>query len=178
MKFTLGEPAAGARNATPPYDEAVSRTADLARKIADIVTHRGLSVGAAESLTGGALSSALAAAPDASRWFHGGVVAYSAQVNQEVLGVRPGPVVTARCAEEMARGVARLLMVDVAVSRTGVGGPDPEEGEEPGTVYVGIVTPGGGVTTHRLELDGSPAEVVEEATEQALDLLLTTLDRG
>lgn len=153
----------------------MSRTTDLAQQIADIVTARELSVGVAESLTGGALSSALAAAPDASRWYHGCVVAYSSLVKQEVLGVSPGPVVTGRCADEMAHGAARVLQTDVALSTTGVGGPDPEEGEEPGTVYVGVATLGA-VTSHRLELDGSPEEVVERATAEALTLLLHALE--
>ena len=50
------------------------------------------------------------------------------------LGVDPGPVVTALAARQMAGGVARLLGADVAISVTGVGGPDEEEGQPPGTV--------------------------------------------
>lgn len=69
----------------------------------------GLTVGAAESLTGGMVSSLLAKAPDAGRWFRGGVVAYSPEVKQAVLGVAPGPVVTATCARQMARGAAKAL---------------------------------------------------------------------
>lgn len=129
---------------------------------------------AAESLTGGAVSSALAAAPQASDWYHGCVVAYSPRVKFDVLGVTPGPLVTDRCADELAHGAARVLEADAAVSTTGVGGPDPEEGEDPGTVYVGVVVPSGS-STHRLELDGSPGEVVELATQHALRLLLDAL---
>ena len=80
-----------------------------------------------------------------------------------------------RCADELAQGAVRVLQVDAAVATTGVGGPDSQEGEEPGTVYVGVIVPGGG-GCHRLELDGSPDEVVEQATERALDLLLEALE--
>lgn len=153
----------------------MTRIADLAEKIAEIATARDLSVGAAESLTGGAVSSALAAAPDASEWYHGCVVAYSPRVKQHLLAVTPGPVVTERCAHELAHGAARVLEVDAAVATTGVGGPDPEEGEGPGTVYVGVVVPGG-ASCHRLELDGSPEEVVEQATAKALALLLDAIE--
>jgi nicotinamide-nucleotide amidase len=52
----------------------------------------------------------------------------------------PGPVVTAECAEQMARGVARLTDSDLGLSATGVGGPDPEEGHPPGTVFLGLST--------------------------------------
>ena len=51
-----------------------------------------------------------------------------------MLGVESGPVVTEAAALQMARGVARLFGADVALSVTGVGGPDPEEGKPPGTV--------------------------------------------
>lgn len=153
----------------------MTRSADLAARISELADARGLRVAAAESLTGGAVSSALAAAPGASDWYQGCVVAYTPQVKQHVLGVTPGPLVCDRCAEELARGAARVLEADAAVSTTGVGGPDPEEGEEPGTVYVGVVAPAG-LSTHRVELDGDPSEVVERATEEALRLLLAALE--
>ncbi|GGK70803.1 CinA family protein [Ornithinimicrobium pekingense] len=151
-----------------------TKSADLAEQIGRLATDRGLSVAAAESLTGGAVSSALAAAPEASTWYHGCVVAYSPRVKFDLLGVTPGPLVTDRCADELARGAARVLEADATVSTTGVGGPDQEEGEEPGTLYVGVTVPGG-TRTFRVELDGDPAEVVERATEHALELLLDGL---
>lgn len=155
----------------------MTRITDLAEQIAELAGSRGVWIAAAESLTGGAVSSALAAAPGASDWYHGGVVAYSPRVKQHLLGVTPGPVVTAQCADELARGAARVLEADAAVSTTGVGGPDPEEGEEPGTVYLGVVAPGY-ADCRRLELEGSPDEVVEQATEKALELLIEALERG
>jgi nicotinamide-nucleotide amidase len=60
-------------------------------------------------------------------------------------------------------------------STTGVGGPGEEEGQAPGTVYIGMVV-NGRATCERLRLDGSPAEVVERATEEALRLLLSALE--
>lgn len=64
-----------------------------------------VTIAVAESLTGGQLSSALAAVPEATDWFRGGLVAYAPEVKFDALGVTPGPVVTARCAEEMATGI-------------------------------------------------------------------------
>ncbi|RIK14434.1 MAG: CinA family protein [Acidobacteria bacterium] len=152
----------------------MSRSQELAEKVGQRAQRAGLTVATAESLTGGAVATALAAAPEASEWFHGAVVAYSPRVKQDVLGVTPGPVVTERCAREMVRGAARVLEVDAAVATTGVGGPDEEEGEPPGTVYVAVVGPAG-ESCHRLALPGSPPEVVELATERALELLLGSL---
>src|SRR4051794_27308993 len=120
---------------------------------------------------GGAVSSALAAGPEAANWYAGALVAYSPEVKYDVLGVTPGPLICERCALEMADGATRVLAADVAVSTTGVGGPESEEGHPPGTVFVGI-TMREDARAHRLQIDGDPAEVVEVSTEQTLGILL------
>ena len=91
--------------------------------IAEAAQRLGVTVGVAESLTGGLLTARLAEAPEASTWLRGGVVAYRAEVKYDVLGVDPGPVVTASAARQMACGVARLLGADVGISVTGWGAP-------------------------------------------------------
>ena len=142
--------------------------------IAQLAKDHGFSVGAAESLTGGAVSSALAMGPGAADWYHGCVVSYSPTVKYDVLGVTPGPLVTERCAVEMVTGAAKVLEVDAAVSTTGAGGPGPEEGKPAGTVHVGLYVRGE-VYSRELRLDGDPGEVVERATEVALGLLLEAM---
>ena len=142
--------------------------------IAELARSAGLTVGAAESLTGGAVSSALARGPGAADWYRGCLVSYGEQVKYDVLGVTPGPLVSERCAAEMVRGAADLLGVDAALAATGAGGPWDEEGQPAGTVYVGVWVRGQ-VTCHRLALDGDPGEIVEGATEQALELLVDAL---
>ncbi|MFC0623619.1 CinA family protein [Kribbella deserti] len=146
----------------------------LATAIATRVLKSGQTVAVAESLTSGNLASHLGAAPDASKWFAGGVVAYAAEVKFQVLDVEPGPVVTAKCAGEMARGVVRLLGSDLGVSITGVGGPDPEEGHPAGTVFIAVST-GHDETVTEHHLDGDPAQVVSAAAVEALKLLLAAL---
>ena len=64
------------------------------------------------------------------------VVAYDEQVKFDVLGVEPGPLVSTRCAEQMAAGAARLLQADAVIALTGVGGPEPDEGKPPGTAVM------------------------------------------
>jgi nicotinamide-nucleotide amidase len=142
--------------------------------IAELVKDARLTVGAAESLTGGAVSSALARGSGAADWYRGCLVSYGEEVKYDVLGVTPGPLVSERCAVEMVRGVAGLLGVDAAVSTTGAGGPGEEEGQPAGTVYVAVYVHGE-VACHRLELEGDPGEIVDGATEQALELLLGAL---
>jgi nicotinamide-nucleotide amidase len=141
-----------------------------AHAIADQLTSRGSRLAVAESLTGGMLSSQLAKEPGASSWLVGGIVAYTPEVKQKLLGVPPGPVVTEETALRMATGVAGLLGSDVAVAVTGVGGPDPDEGKPAGTVWVGLCA-GEGTAAHLLELDGDPPTILERTCEEALRLL-------
>jgi nicotinamide-nucleotide amidase len=145
--------------------------------IAELAKDADLAVGAAESLTGGAVSSALARGSGAADWYRGCLVSYGEQVKYDVLGVTPGPLVSERCAVQMVQGVAKLLDVDAAVSTTGAGGPGSEEGQPAGTVFVGIYLRGD-VACHRLELDGDPGQIVDGATEKALELLLDAMRGG
>jgi nicotinamide-nucleotide amidase len=147
--------------------EAIGRKLKAANKTAAV----------AESVTGGQISSALSAGGGASEWFAGGLVAYASHVKFGVLGVEPGPVITERCAEQMAAGVARLLKADVAVSTTGAGGPGPEEGRPPGTVFIAVVA-GSHTAVRKYEFGGEPAEVVRAATVQALRDLAGALTNG
>ncbi|HEY4418001.1 MAG TPA: CinA family protein [Pseudonocardia sp.] len=143
----------------------------LAGEVSELAREYELSIAVAESLTGGMVASALAAAEAASQWFRGSLVAYSSEVKHEVLGVPPGPVVSGEAAAAMARGVRRLLGADVAVAVTGAGGPDPQDGQEPGTVVVGV-DDGTDVQVHELHLDGDPQEISTTAAETTLRALL------
>jgi nicotinamide-nucleotide amidase len=147
---------------------------DQVEAIAALAQRYELRIGVAESLTCGQVSAALGAGDSASSWFAGGIVAYASSVKFAVLGVTPGPVVTALCAREMALGAARVLGADVAVATTGVGGPDPEEGRPPGTVYVASVVHGveDGVL---LELAGDPDQVLAQTVWHALDLMRSAM---
>lgn len=149
----------------------------LVEAIATRARRHHLRVGVAESLTSGQLSAALGAGPDASSWFRGGVIAYASEVKFDVLGVRPGPVVTGSCARQMARGASRVLGAQATVATTGVGGPAAEEGEPPGTVYVAALV-GDRERCLRLALDGDPAQVLAATTAASLELLLELLDEA
>jgi nicotinamide-nucleotide amidase len=152
----------------------MSSTEETVERVADLAAEKGLSVAAAESLTSGLIAHRLGAGPNAADWFRGSVVAYQEPVKFEVLGVPEGPVVTADCAEDMARGVARLFAADVAVAATGVGGPDPSEGKPAGTVFVAVAVDGK-VDTRQLDLDGDPGEILQDAATHAIELLLDAL---
>ena len=144
--------------------------AEVGKRAAD----RGVTVGVAESLTGGTVAAALAAAEGASTWFRGGIVAYSSEVKHSLLDVPEGPVVSEPAARAMAVAARRLLGADLVVALTGAGGPAPQDGREPGTVFV-AVDGAAGTEVLRLDLDGEPEEICRAAAAAGLDLLAARL---
>lgn len=150
----------------------------LVDKIAEVLDSSGLTVAVAESLTGGMLASKLAEAPGASKWFRGAVVAYVSDVKHQLLGVPPGPVVTAQAAEAMASGVRRLLAADVAVALTGAAGPDGQDGQPPGTVFFGLSDGGQSQVEHRCFDYDDPGQVCSDAVAEGLQLLYGFLRTG
>jgi nicotinamide-nucleotide amidase len=150
---------------------------ELAEQIAELASRAELWLAVAESLTGGMISSALAAAPGAGGWFRGALVAYSSEVKHELLDVPPGPVVSDTAAATMAQSVRRLLRADLALGVTGAGGPDPQDGQPPGTVFLGIAD-STGVHTEHLRVDRQdPGEVCADTAAEALAVLLAQLQR-
>ncbi len=144
--------------------------ADLTGPLTEALAQKGWSVATAESLTAGTIGTVLAAAPSATSWFRGAVAAYSPEVKFSLLGVPRGTVVTEECALTMARATARLLAADLCVAVTGVGGPEPDEGEPAGTVWFAVVTPAGEHTAKEI-FPGDPADVLTATTEHAVALL-------
>lgn len=114
----------------------------MERVVIDLLHSRGLTLGLAESLTGGMIASRLAGVEGASHVLRGGVVSYASAVKFEVLGVPEGPVVTEETAIAMAEGACRLLGSDVAIATTGVAGPAPMEGVAPGTAFLATTVDG------------------------------------
>lgn len=108
-----------------------------------------LTLGTAESCTGGLIAKLITDLPGASQAFKGGIVSYTNEVKANVLGV-PAPLleqygaVSAPVAQAMAEGARRVLGCDIALSSTGVAGPDRDDrGNEVGTIFVAIATPDG-----------------------------------
>ena len=136
-------------------------------------------LGVAESLTGGLVGSRLSNVIGASEWFRGGVVSYASEVKFSVLGVPEGPVVSAEAAVAMAVGARRVLGADVGLSFTGVAGPAEQDGQPPGTVFVGLAMPGleEGEAT-QLALPGDRERVRQFAAISGLDLLRKRLLAG
>ena len=151
---------------------------NMERAVAALLLRRGLSLGVAESLTGGLIASRLVDVPGASAWFRGGVVAYATEVKHAVLGIAEGPVVSEPTARQMAEAACRVLGADVGLSTTGVAGPGEQDGERPGTVFVGLAVPGAPTEVRALHLPGDRPQVRGYAVISALDLLRRTLTAG
>lgn len=147
---------------------------ELAARLQQELLGRGETVACAESLTGGGLADLLSGTAGASATFVGGVVCYATRVKRDLLGVTAAQVVSADCASQLATGARSLLATDWAVSTTGVAGPDRQDDQPVGTVYVGVSGPGG-VRVRRLALTGDRAEIRAQACRAAVQALLDEL---
>ena len=131
----------------------------------------------AESLTGGGIGAAITGTPGASSVYVGGVVSYTNDVKNRILGVpeevlKEHGAVSAPTAKAMAEGVRRLLGADVSVSVTGLAGPTGDEyGNPVGTVFIGYADEKGSLTEHHV-FSGSREEVREQTIQAALALIL------
>ena len=142
-----------------------------------LLKEKGMTLGTAESCTGGLIAKRLTDIPGASQSFRGGVVSYTNEVKAGVLGVPQHLLdqfgaVSAEVAQAMAEGARRTLGCDIALSSTGVAGPDPDDrGNEVGTMFVAIAAPGG-TYVRALKLGNRPvrARLRTQAASHALDL--------
>ena len=131
---------------------------------------------AAESCTGGLIAKRLTDVPGASAAFLGGVVSYTNAVKAGVLGVprellEQYGAVSEPVARAMAEGVRRLTGSDLAVSVTGLAGPDGDDRGNPvGTVYLGLSLPGE-TLVRRLALGGDRPRIRLLAASNALDMI-------
>lgn len=146
-------------------------------RLGDLMIGKGWTITCAESCTGGLLQKMLTDRPGSSAYFQGGVVSYSNRIKSEILGVpvdvlsRYGAV-SAETAAEMATGLHRLMRGDVAVSVTGIAGPEGESPEKPvGLVYFGFVIPGKSWTCREV-FQGTRVSIRHKAAEYAMITLI------
>jgi nicotinamide-nucleotide amidase len=143
--------------------------------VLDMLRAKGLTLGLAESVTGGLVAARLTEIPGASDVFRGSIVSYATEVKQHVLDVPEGPVVSEKAALAMARGAARVLECDVSMALTGVAGPTEQDGMPMGTLCVAIVWPEGELT-RSLRLPGQRQQMRQFSVINSLDLLRRTID--
>jgi nicotinamide-nucleotide amidase len=160
-----------------------STAADVVR----LLTVRGETVAVAESLTGGLVAAELTKVPGASKAFRGSVTAYATELKHRLLGVdatllAQRGAVDPQVAAQMATGVRKALGADWGIATTGVAGPDPQDGQPVGTVFVALDGPfgpgsgsAGGGKVELLRLNGDREEIRMESVRSVLALLLKEL---
>jgi nicotinamide-nucleotide amidase len=148
--------------------------------VGELLRHRGLRLAVAESCTGGLVASKITEVAGSSQWFVGGVITYSNDLKERLLGVDSALLagfgaVSAQVARAMAQGVQARTSAEVSVAITGIAGPSGGTPEKPvGTVHFGLSVNGEVTAAQRL-FSGSRKEIQEISAQTALDLVRRAL---
>ncbi len=151
---------------------------NLAARLVMLCRARGVTLATAESCTGGLIAAAITAIPGSSAVLDRGFVTYSNAAKTELLGVPAGLInavgaVSEAVASRMAAGAKQFAGVDIAVSVTGIAGPDGGTTEKPvGTVWFGLANRHGDVLTRHRQFPGDRAAIRAASVSYALTLLL------
>lgn len=154
---------------------------DTAVLVGRLLRERGLTVGLAESCTGGLVGHRVTNVPGSSDYYRGSIVAYASDVKERLLDVRTETLstygaVSEETAREMARGARRVMEADVGVSVTGIAGPTGGTPEKPvGLVYVALAAPDG-EWVEQYVWAGDRGENKARSAEAALDLVRRYLE--
>ncbi|GAA4284430.1 CinA family protein [Brevibacterium daeguense] len=154
----------------PSAEEYESEAAEVAGEISKLADEHGFTVAVAESLTGGKIAQQFSAAEHSSDWFAGGVVAYQTEVKHSALGVPRGPVISEEAVKTMATGVAEMMNADAVIAASGSGGPEKQEGNEPGTTWLAVLVRGI-MHTELHHFSGDPLEVLAKTQDRVLPML-------
>ena len=149
----------------------------VSAEVVRVFLEKQLTLGTAESLTGGMISASVAGVSGASAVLMGAVVSYDSRVKHEVLGVEQAiidtvGVVSEPCARQMADGARKVLKTDIAVSATGIAGPTGGTPETPvGTVFIGVSS-ANGTRVDECHFEGDRQSVREQSVVHALKMAL------
>ena len=154
----------------------------LAERLGAALRGAGLRLVTAESCTGGGLASVVTSVPGSSAWFDRGVVAYSNEAKQEMLGVAPQLIeahgaVSEAVATAMALGARAGRADRAAVAVSGIAGPGGGSATKPiGTVCLAVAAADGVPRVRTVQLAGDREEVRRQAVREAMSSLLAVLD--
>jgi len=139
--------------------------------VLNLLRERGLTLGLAESVTGGLVSGRLTSIPGASDVLRGSVVSYASEVKFDLLDVPRGPVVSEAAAIAMAEGARRVLGADVALSLTGVAGPAEQDDQPVGTLCIAVAINGHSTVSTTLRMPGQRDQMRQMSVISSLDFL-------
>ena len=162
-----------------PPDAAVEQLTPTAAQTIQLLLNRDCTVATCESLTGGGIGVALTSVAGASAVFRGGLITYASDLKASLAGVdaefiAEHGVINEHTAKQMAVGAAWNCRADVGVSCTGVAGPDDEDGEAPGTVWLGLALPprwDDPIRARLLSLEGDRGQIRAQTIASALTWL-------
>jgi nicotinamide-nucleotide amidase len=155
---------------------------DLARKVVETYREQKRKIVTAESCTGGLVAAALTQIPGSSAVVERGFVTYSNDAKTEVLGILPEPLelygaVSEQTAEAMAKGALEFSRADVAVSVTGIAGPDGGSSAKPvGLVHFGLANRAGALFHYTCNFKGDRDDIRMQGVHEALKLLMSMAD--
>ena len=145
-----------------------------------LAVERGVTIGTAESCTGGLVGKTLTDLGGSSGYYQGGIISYANTVKEQVLGVSSDTLAThgavsEETAKEMVEGVFRVLRTDYAIATTGIAGPGGGSQEKPvGLVYIGIGTPRG-ITVYKEIFIGDRDSIRNSVAERAIQYVYKEL---
>lgn len=157
------------------------QTNALLNDLLRLLRSKKLTIGFAESCTGGLLSATLTALPGVSDVYMGSVVSYSYEAKMDLLGVSASTLqnegaVSESVARQMAHGARKQLKVDIAVAITGIAGPTGGTPDKPvGTVCFAVGGPGLAEYSVRKHFPGDRTEVQEASVRFALECVIAKL---
>jgi len=147
--------------------------------VLEMMRSRGLTLGLAESVTGGLIAARLTAVAGASDVLRGAVVPYDRAIKTGVLGAPDVAAVSEEMALAMAAGACRMLGTDVGLATTGAAGPQSHEGAEPGTVWIGLhINDPAGESESGGESTAAESEPVGSQVSEAIEVRFTNMDRN
>lgn len=153
----------------------------LSKEIGQLLSERGETLSTAESCTGGLIGHRITVIPGSSAYYKGGVISYSNEIKERVLGVRGETLrqygaVSEAVVKQMAEGVRLLMDTDYGVATSGVAGPGGGTPEKPvGTVWIAVATHE--VTTAKcLHLNGDRLNNIRGSAEGVLELIKEVLE--
>lgn len=156
----------------------------LSREISQLIWENGKTMGTAESCTGGRIAEAIIAMPGASNYFKGGIISYTNEIKESLLGIshkllEEKTAVCEEVAKEMVKGAIKALNVDYAISATGFAGPGGGTNDIPvGTIWLACGN-ADDIITMKLEKDYGRDINLAKATTHALQMFLQyLLDRS
>lgn len=156
---------------------------NLVDQLTSLLLEKKMFLVTAESCTGGLLAATITHKPGASKVFDRGFITYSNQAKVDLLGIEPDMIqkygaVSAPVAEFMARGALENSTADLAVSITGIAGPDGGTDDKPvGLVFFGYALKAGSAGSIEHVLEGKRMDIQATAVSTALKHLITVLDR-